>query len=215
MPVLLRRAEPADLPLLGQVAYQTGFFGESAARYFPDERLFALLWVWPYLRGAGGPGCLVAQDSRTGEVLGYILGGAAPAAYRQALAGAATLGLAATLGGEVNHPIACWHYLLRLARTPLPHADERLYPAHLHLNLLPAARGLGLGRRLLTAHLEALQAAGIPGVQLSTTAENVAALHLYRRCGFEVLHATRSDFWQPWLGRTTTHIVMGRKWKRF
>ena len=210
MSARIRPVTPADLPALGAAAYQTGFFGESAARYFPDSRLFALLWVWPYLHGAGGPGCLAAVNER-GELLGYILGAAEPARYDAALAQAVLLGAAATLGGEVRGAAACWRYLLRLTRYAAPHADPRLYPAHLHINLRTEARGQGLGRTLLQAHLQVLEAAGVRGVQLSTTAENAAALHLYRREGFAVLHQTPSDFWVPWLGRPTAHIIMGRR----
>ncbi|GHG00617.1 N-acetyltransferase [Deinococcus piscis] len=208
MTVRLRPPAPADLAALGRVAYETGFFGGSAARYFPDRRLFALLWVWPYLHGAGGPGCRIAEDKH-GQVLGYVLGSADPVRYRAALAQAGVLGLLASVGGEVRRPLACWGYLARLGRWGSPHASEELYPAHLHINLLPAARGLGLGRTLLTAHLDALRAAGVPGVQLSTTAENGAALRLYRRCGFEVLARQPTDLWRPWLGRTTEHLTLG------
>ncbi|WP_261663169.1 GNAT family N-acetyltransferase [Deinococcus sp. Marseille-Q6407] len=212
MTVALRPPVPADLAALGEVAYQTGFFGESAARYFPDRRLFTLLWVWPYLHGAGGPGCLVAEVN--GQVQGYILGNADPARYRQVVTQAGLLGAAASLGGEVYRPQDCWRYLLRLARHPAPHADERLYPAHLHINLLPGNRGLGLGKRLLGAHLDALRASGVPGVQLSTTAENVPALGLYRRLGFQELAHQESDLWTPWLGHPTAQIVMGLRLSR-
>lgn len=208
MSVCLRPAVPSDLPALGRVAYTTGFFGDSAACYFPDQRLFALLWVWPYLHGGGGPGCRVAEDER-GQLLGYVLGASQPGRYRAALAQAAALGLLASVGGEVRRPLACGGHLLRLGHFAGPHASEEVYPAHLHLNLLPAARGLGLGRTLLTAHLEALRAAEVPGVQLSTTAENVAALRLYRRCGFEVLARQQTDLWRPWLGRPTEQLTLG------
>ncbi|MFC6591846.1 GNAT family N-acetyltransferase [Deinococcus lacus] len=208
MPALLLPVTPADLRPLGRVAYQTGFFGESAARYFPDERLFALLWVWPYLR-TQTPGNLAACGAG-GEMLGYILGETSPARYRRHLAAATLLGSLATLGGEVRHaPLACWSHLGRLARFSAPHASERLYPAHLHINLLPQARGLGLGRQLLGAHLAALERAGVPGVQLSATAENSAALGLYFSAGFSVLAEQETDLWTPWLGRPTRQLVLG------
>jgi ribosomal protein S18 acetylase RimI-like enzyme len=59
------------------------------------------------------------------------------------------------------------------------------YPSSLHIDLLPSARGLGAGRRLLDAWFERLRAAGSPGCHLGTLAENEAALAFFRRAGFE------------------------------
>jgi ribosomal protein S18 acetylase RimI-like enzyme len=60
-----------------------------------------------------------------------------------------------------------------------------MYPAHLHVNLTGASRGLGLGSRLIAALEERLRRADIqaPGLHLitSTEARNVP---FYRRNGF-------------------------------
>lgn len=90
-----------------------------------------------------------------------------------------------------------------------------MYPAHLHLNLLPQARGLHLGQRLLAAHLITLAGAGVAGVQLSTTTENAAALGLYHKAGFQVLSTRPTPLWTPWLGRETAQVVMGLDLKRW
>ncbi len=44
------------------------------------------------------------------------------------------------------------------------------YPAHLHINLAPTARRLGLGQRLVTAFIARCAADGIPGVHVVTSA---------------------------------------------
>jgi ribosomal protein S18 acetylase RimI-like enzyme len=48
----------------------------------------------------------------------------------------------------------------------------------------PAHRGQGVGRLLLDATLEALQAKGVPRVVLSTAERNEAAQRLFARAGF-------------------------------
>ena len=203
----LRVPVPADLQALGRVAYATGFFGKSAARYLPDERLFTLLWIWPYLHGGGGHASLIALSSQ--GPLGYILGASNPNTYATAFVAALALAGLATLGGEVKQPLQSWRYPIRSLRFPTPHANPQLYPAHLHINLLSTARGLGLGSHLLEQHLEKLRREGVAGVQLSTTKENGAALGLYRKFGFKVLLQQRSPLWIPWLGHPATHVVMG------
>lgn len=48
----------------------------------------------------------------------------------------------------------------------------------------PAHRGLGIGRTLLDATLEALEARGVPRVVLSTAERNESAQRLFARAGF-------------------------------
>jgi ribosomal protein S18 acetylase RimI-like enzyme len=59
------------------------------------------------------------------------------------------------------------------------------YPAHLHIDLLPEARGAGAGRRLVELWLERLRALDVPGCHLETFAENTGALAFFRSVGFE------------------------------
>lgn len=198
----IRPARPDDARAAGHVAYETGFFGASAARYFPAPDLFARLWVGPYFAGAGA-GLFVTHDAC--GVTGYVLGSPDPQRYRRAL-------LRVLPGTWRDTPPralpAVTRYLLRAARHPAPHAPPDRYPAHLHLNLLPRARGQRLADPLLDAHLGTLRTLGVPGVQLSTTSENRAALAAYRRHGFEVRERRLTDLWTPWLGHPAEHVVM-------
>lgn len=205
-PAVIRPTRPSDEAVVGRIAYQTGFFGQSAGRYFPDEKLFAALWAGPYFQGAGAA-CYVAEAG--GEVVGYVLGAPDHRGYRWALGRV----VARWLGSSrpTRRTLASLRYLGRAARFPSPHASWAAFPAHLHLNLLPEARGLGLGRGLLEVHLAALEGLNVPGVQLSTTTENRAALGLYRRLGFEVLASHPTPLWTPWLGHAAEHLVMARR----
>ena len=201
----LRQATFRDWDALGRVAYQTAYFGEGAARFFPDEALFEDLWTSPYRLTPHD--AFVAEQA--GEVTGSIIGAPEQAAYARAVT--ATLlarVLPKLLTGRYRRPFSALPYLWRLQRNPAPHADWARYPAHLHVNLLPQTRGAGVGGALLEAYLGALRRRSVPGVQLSTTLDNAAALRLYARAGFTV-HAQRStDLWTPWLGRPTVLVVM-------
>lgn len=206
--VLYRPAEPRDERRLGEIAYATGYFGDPATRYFPDEVLFADLWVRPYLHGGGGASFVVEL---AGEVQGYVLGAPDPAAYQRALTRTVRGHvLPSLLAGRYRRPWPGLWYLLRAGLHSGPHADPAVFPAHLHLNLLPAARGQGLSGPLLDLHLARLAGLGVRGVQLSTTLENVAALRTYRRRGFVVAGARRTPLWTPWLGHPAVQVVMTR-----
>jgi len=63
------------------------------------------------------------------------------------------------------------------------------YPAELHINLLPAWQGRGLGGRLMKAFLDGLRAEGVRGVFLQTSDRNLKAVPFYERLGFVLLRA--------------------------
>jgi ribosomal protein S18 acetylase RimI-like enzyme len=202
----IRQATPADSAAIASVAYATGFFGESAARYFPDERLFADLWVAPYL-AAGARGCSFVAV-REGEVIGYVLGSSDTIGYRQRMVKFLRVILQRLAAGRYRQWRGCLPYLLRLLLFPARFASLWRYPAHLHINLLARARGQGAGRKLLNHTVQCCREQQLPGIQLSTTTENRAALRLYESCGFRILKSYRSGLWRPWLGRVTTHLTL-------
>ena len=55
----------------------------------------------------------------------------------------------------------------------------------LGMGVAASHRGQGLGARLLATTLEAAEAAGITRVELMVLVENIRAVALYRRHGFE------------------------------
>lgn len=204
----LREATPADEAGIGEVAYLTGFFGESAGRYFPDRQLFVDLWVHPYFAGGGRVGFVIEQG---GKIVGYILGAPDQAVYSRAVL-RIVFGrvLPHAVRGRYRQQLNIVRYFIRTLLFPSPHADWALFPAHLHLNLLPEARGFGLSGPLLERFMARLKALGVRGVQLSTTLENTVALKVYQKQGFMLVAAKRTGFWKPWLGKPVEHVALVR-----
>ncbi len=157
----VRKVNPNDLQALGQIAYQTGFFGASAEGFFPSQNLFRDLWVEPYLEGAGCCGWIA--ESEAGKPLGYILGTCDLPSYQRWFVQHLPQLLLRALRGNYSGLWPSLPYLLRMARYPSHPAPTQLYPAQLHINLLPESRGLGLGKTLLESYLECLRRENIPG----------------------------------------------------
>ncbi len=67
--------------------------------------------------------------------------------------------------------------------------DSR-WPAHLHINLVPQARGTGTAKELMLAWQGWLTKADVPGCYLQTLAENTRATRFFEKCGF-VPHGSR------------------------
>jgi ribosomal protein S18 acetylase RimI-like enzyme len=82
----------------------------------------------------------------------------------------------------------------------IPEVDD--YPAHLHIDLLPQARGRGHGRALLQTLRSALAASGVLGLYLSMDPANRSARAFYDRLGFHPLPSSRVD--APVLGIATS-----------
>jgi len=57
----------------------------------------------------------------------------------------------------------------------------------LTIDVLPEARGLGLGSRLMTECENRLRAAGCQQIFLETAVNNAAALRMYHKLGYEIL----------------------------
>ena len=58
------------------------------------------------------------------------------------------------------------------------------WPAHLHINVAPEARGTGAAEALMAAWFDRLSEAGSPGCHLQTLVENARAVRFFERMGF-------------------------------
>ena len=75
--------------------------------------------------------------------------------------------------------------LLKLRRQPIAgELTDARWPSHLHIDLLPVARGTGAAEQLMNAWFDRLLAVGSPGCYLQTSAENVRAIRYFERMGF-------------------------------
>jgi ribosomal protein S18 acetylase RimI-like enzyme len=72
-----------------------------------------------------------------------------------------------------------------IRKQPTAHElDDPRWPAHLHIAVLPAARGTGAAHGLMQAWLDRLRTLAIPGCYLQTQVENVRAVRFFERSGF-------------------------------
>jgi RimJ/RimL family protein N-acetyltransferase len=87
------------------------------------------------------------------------------------------------------------------------------WPAHVHcgtlgMGLLPEYRGRGLGRRLMEAALAAAHDEGFVRIELTAHADNLRAVALYEKLGFQREGVTRDS--ACFDGRFVDSVVMGR-----
>ncbi len=182
------------------VCFQTGFLGQPIAWQWRDSASFADMFSGYYTDEEPESASVVEVD---GVVAGYLLGCVdtrrawAPEAVaarhvlrRGLLVRAGTAGvLWRAVADEV--PERARHLLRgRNGSGPgrnAPEVDLARWPAHLHIDLLPEARGQGAGRLLIDGWLDRLRGDGVAGCHLHTFAENSSAIAFFASVGFEQL----------------------------
>ncbi len=126
---------------------------------------------------------IYAED---GDVLGWAVGSPYPERINAQLRTPLIWFAGQMLTLAVTRPTA----LIQLAQSVLSASDANaLRPNQMELTYIgvaPTARGRGLGKRLLTAFLEASRAAGYASVALSVETDNPAAIALYTNGGFHI-----------------------------
>jgi GNAT superfamily N-acetyltransferase len=186
--LVVRAYRGSDRDAVRRVCFETGYMGDPIAWQYSDLPSFAHLFCDWYIDRHGDHASVVELD---GRVVGYRLGcpdvrDPSLAAHERAFATRHALGR-----GLLVRPGTAgffWRSVIDLARdrsilsSPVDHAR---YPADLHIDFMPVARGAGVGRRMVTEWIDSRREAGAPGVHLGTWGENAGAIAFFTTLGFE------------------------------
>ena len=184
--VQVRPYRAADRPQVRYICHATGYMGDSIRWAWRDPESFADMFSGYYTDHE--PESIYVVD-QGGEVTGYLLGCVDTRRAQSSTVVAARHALGRLLLARPGTAGFLWRGmadLLRDARRLVASGafwDPR-WPAHLHIDLLPLARGRGAGRRLMERWLDRLGQQGVPGVHLGTFAENLPAIAFFQRVGF-------------------------------
>lgn len=192
----VRAGGPGDLAVIREICIRTGDAGRDATGTLPDDGILPDLYAEPYVRLE--PDLVsVVVGADDGEVVGYALGTADTDAFLAAWRETWLPVAAARHPAPSPSPSTAYERLVALLHRP---EDMRTrwvddFPAHVHVDLLPAAQGHGFGRALVERFCEAAASRGAVGVHLGVALENTRAQAFYARVGFEVLATTGGAVW--------------------
>jgi ribosomal protein S18 acetylase RimI-like enzyme len=194
--IAIRTARPSDEASILDICLRTADRGQDGSKNYSDPRLPGLVWALPYVRFCPENASVLIQGD---EVMGYCVAARDTQAYEQRLAEEWWPMLKAELQGfsagtEQDENVLA--YILEAPRTSRKVTD--LYPAHLHINLLPKLQKGGHGSRLLQHQLQSLSVCGATGVHLGVDPRNEIVMGFYSKFGFVEIDRTPS-------------IVMGKR----
>jgi GNAT superfamily N-acetyltransferase len=194
----IRAYENRFLPDIEAICYRTGYMGGdlTGTGAFNDRGLFGTIFCryYPLFEPEN---CFVAVSGE--RALGYIMGTMDTRAQEQRFFRAMYPRIALRLPVAFIRYRESFRVVMRLpAMARAAAMDDRLldaYPAHLHINLLPEARGLGVGRELLSRFEGHAASRGAAGVHLWTTDRNARAVVFYRENGYRLIREVEGVFW--------------------
>ncbi|PJI93632.1 GNAT family N-acetyltransferase [Luteimicrobium subarcticum] len=185
----LRPFRPSDADDLYDICVRTADAGTDARGIYTSDRLVGDLFALPYAVLEPGLAFVVDDGER---VVGYVVGTAdtrrfvdryrdewVPALAGRYAAAPAALDAASTPDDVMTylheHP----------ERMLVP--ELAAYPAHLHVDLLPAWQGKGMGRWLVERFRRAAAAEGAAAVHVGMVTANTGARPFYDALGFHVV----------------------------
>jgi GNAT superfamily N-acetyltransferase len=168
------------------VCLKTGDSGRDATHIQDDPDLLGQVYAVPYQVGVPDF-AYVLEDAK--GVCGYLFGTPDTAAFHRFLTREWFPPLRQGLRDPGPDP-AEWRgsdWVRAIIHRPpgLPPIDLVRYPAHGHIDLLPRARGQGVGRRAMQHLMAELAKSGAPGMHLEVSDANRNALDFYRRLDFD------------------------------
>jgi ribosomal protein S18 acetylase RimI-like enzyme len=194
----IRPFESRDVDALYAISLATGHLGDDAARLYKDPKLMGHLYAGAY---AALEPVLVLSDGN--GVAGFAVGVLDTVTWERRLQREWWPQLRQHYPNPSATPQVEWtpderraHLIHHPRETPLEVAHG--FAAHLHMNLLPRAQGIGQGTQLLDRWLRLSKSLGGRAVHVGANRGNHRAVAFWRRRGFEPLLEQNST---AWLGR--------------
>ncbi|MEU6142840.1 N-acetyltransferase [Streptomyces sp. NPDC047081] len=201
----IRPYRPEDREALDDICVRTAHNGQDSRPFYADPGIFPTIFATPY--ACLEPELAFVLDDGHGRAVGYIVGTVDTPGFVEAFRTKwlplvadrypEPAGVPSTQDEEM---IALLHHPERMI---VP--EVAAYPAHLHIDLLPAWQGRGHGRELMRTFLRALHVRGVAAAHLCMVTANTPARAFYDRLGFHEIDVPNPGP-VTYLGRTTGEL---------
>jgi GNAT superfamily N-acetyltransferase len=199
----LRLFKPEDLDALYEISLATGLDGRDAAHLYEDKKLIGHIYSAPY--ALLDPGLVIVASDDQG-VGGFVVGTHDTKAWEDRLEREWWPGLRSRYTAPAGTDALVLtpdqrrvSMIFNPERTPAEVAE--LYPAHLHMNILPRLQGQGVGSKLLDNWLEVARSRGVEAIHVGVNRANAEAARFWRRRSFVEIPAGQPEGRKLWMGR--------------
>ncbi len=210
--IIVRPYQESDKESVRRICCDTAFMGEGVENFFEDREVFADFAI-SYYTDYEPESLFVAQEGAS--VVGYIAGCRSSLRYRQILESRILpKAILRSLTRGVFLKPKSWIFFLNCFKSLMRKEFQRPlfsqeYPAHLHINVMPLARRLGMGIRLMDKLLGYFKAQNVPAVQLTSISKIGQAF--FSKLGFRVLYSRRVTYFENLLKEPVYLICFGKK----
>lgn len=205
--ISLRHPTPKDHDALYFISVVTGDSGKDARPLLRDHSLIGAIYAVPY--AVMEPQlCWVAEDAE--GVLGFVVGTLDTRAFEHRLKTEwyPSIRLRTVDPGpnpradatQDERELSLIHH-----PRPIPEPVVARYPAHMHMNLLPRARGRGVGRSLFSTWADAAREMGADGVHIGASKRNAGGIAFWAAMGFRAIDKPGDDG-AAWMGQNLTKV---------
>lgn len=183
--IAVRSYVPGDRQAVRDISYATGLMGDPVGSFWRHRESWADVWTSYYTDRE--PGSLFV-GTMGADVVGYLAGCMDTASMHP---NTDQLIVTAIWRHWLFFRPGTAPFLFRAMLDGLRDKDsarddfiDPRWPAHLHIDLLPVARGAGLGKALMARWLRQLTEVDSPGCHLATLVENTRARMFFEKAGF-------------------------------
>jgi ribosomal protein S18 acetylase RimI-like enzyme len=186
----IRPYEKRDMGQLYRICLETGKDGKDATGTVDDE-ILGHIYAAPYATFEPDL-CFVVDNA--GTAIGYILG------TRDSKTFAETCEQKWWPHLREKYPLFENPEINRTALlTQAIHSGYQApsisieFPAHLHIDILPAGQGKGFGRLLIKLFTEKLREYSVPALHFGVSRKNISAIGFYKKLGFQILEESETS----------------------
>lgn len=188
--IRIRNACATDEAAVLDICLRTADRGHDGTHCYSDPRLPGFVWALPYLRICPENAFVITCDD---VVMGYCVAASDTVLYEDHLEAEWWPMLMAELQNFSATTVQDGNVLAYIRNAPrTPPQITAPYPAHLHINLLPALQKGGHGAELIHHQLQSLCDAGACGVHLGIDPRNEGVMGFYSKFGFAEIDRTPS-----------------------
>lgn len=199
---VIRPYRPSDRPAVRDICVKTCWLGQYDPRRIPDDWIWAEYWTRYFTDREPENTWVVAASG--GGVVGYLSGTSDVRRFERYVKHLApgivwrVLRRRLMRKRDSRRAILGMGGSLLRGELRLPPGVAGSHPATWHFNLLPEARGAGVGSRLFALFLARMKALGVPGIHSQPLSVNAAVGRILAKNGFRLLAS--------WPVRTYRHI---------